>query len=112
MKVTLNFKNENKTSDKDLYIQKEFNAPFIPLLVVKEFTKLQAESENQLALFTPDELEKVIDLICTAFGNQFTADEFYRGMPNDKFSEFITTFYNKVFNIKEDAGSGESTGKK
>lgn len=100
MKVTLHFANENSTSEKDLYIKKEFQAPFIPLLVVKEFTKLQAESENQLALFTSEELEKIIDLVCLTFRNQFTVDEFYLGMPNDQFSEFITEFYNKVFNIQ------------
>ncbi|MDE8676452.1 phage tail assembly chaperone G [Priestia aryabhattai] len=110
MKVNLYFANENSTSEKDLYIQKEFHAPFIPLLVVKEFTKLQAESENQLALFTPEELEKIIDLICLTFRRQFTVDDFYLGMPNDKFSEFITEFYNKVFNIQ--SNSEENTGKK
>jgi len=110
LKITLFFENEKKTSEKDLYVPKTFIAPFIPLLVVKEFTKMQAESENKLAVFKDDELDRVIDLVCITFGHQFTSDEFYRGMPTDQVSEFLTLFYNKAFNIQDE--NTVKTGKK
>ncbi|MEH7088116.1 hypothetical protein V7100_03890 [Priestia megaterium] len=112
MKIELYFENEKSTNENDFYVKKTFTAPFIPLLVVKEFTKMRAESENELAHFSDKELEKVIDLVCMTFRRQFTSDDFYRGMPTDAVSAFLTAFHNKAFNISDEPTGEVSTGKK
>ncbi|WEA47288.1 phage tail assembly chaperone G [Priestia aryabhattai] len=110
MKITLHFPNENPKNEKDLYTKKTFNAPFIPLIVIKTLTEMREKSENDLQQFNDEELEQFIDLVCITFVNQFTSDDFYRGMATDKISEFITEFHDKAFNIQRE-GTG-SSGKK
>ncbi|MED3887901.1 phage tail assembly chaperone G [Priestia aryabhattai] len=110
MKITLHFPNKEPKNEKDLYTKKTFTAPFIPLIVVKTLTEMREQSENNLEQFNDEELDKFIDLICITFVDQFTADDFYRGMSTDKISEFITEFHDKAFNIQRETEG--SSGKK
>jgi hypothetical protein len=95
----------------ELYIdgkKKTIVAPFVPLSVYR--TLVEMETRINLTEMKVDELDEFINLICSAFGNKFTVDEFYNGFPANEFKEFFAKFYRFVVGIDEDMNEEKTEG--
>lgn len=72
-KITLLINGEEKT----------FIIPFVSGMVWRKFIELKAKAKD-LSSLTLEELDNFVELVVFAFGNQFTLEEFYLGIPHDK----------------------------
>ncbi|GAA0313820.1 hypothetical protein GCM10008967_00380 [Bacillus carboniphilus] len=58
--------------------EKIFTTAFIPGLVLRKLAEYQLTMDFRR--LSPDETDKLVELVCLSFGNQFTLDEFYNGV--------------------------------
>lgn len=63
--------------------EKKFTIPFVSGLVWRNYIALCA-SIDDLKRLSPEEMDQFVDLIVLAFNGQFTAEEYYKGMPFEK----------------------------
>lgn len=85
--------------------EKEFSIPFVSGLAWRKYIGLCAEVQDLQAL-TPEEMDKFVDLVVMEFNNQFTAEQYYKGLP---FNETLLTV-DKLFLPSSDGTEGN--GKK
>jgi hypothetical protein len=84
--------------------EKKFTIPFVSGMVWRKWIELRAKSDiNNLK---PEEIDQIVELIVHAFGNRFTLEEFYEGIPWDK----VMLTFDELF-LPSDEGT-EGNGKK
>lgn len=71
---------------------KTFTTPYISGLVWRTWLELQEKAEN-LQNLSVKELDDFVNLVVMAFDNQFTLDQFYKGIPFHKVMETIETLF-------------------
>lgn len=84
---------------------KTFTTPFVSGLVWRKFIEIRARVD--LSLLTPDEVDEMADLVVMAFGDQFTRNDFYEGIPHDRVILTIDELFLPTESVK-----GEGNGKK
>ena len=62
--------------------EKIFTIPFVSGMVWRRWIELRAKID--MKDLKPDEVDQLVELIIYAFGNRFTLEEFYNGVPHDK----------------------------
>jgi hypothetical protein len=87
MKISLRIKGETKN----------YTVGYINMMTVRKAMEIQEQIED-LANPTPAQLDMVVDFIVDAYDNQFTREEFYRGM---KAKGFVNTAVNIINDIVE-----------
>lgn len=83
MKITMKVSTGTLHTDegnKPIFEKKDYFVGEMTMLVVRKSMEIQQlieSKEMDLLKLHPDQLDKLIDFIVVAFGNQFTRDEFY-----------------------------------
>lgn len=85
---------------------KTFTIPFISGMVLRKYLELKDTFEDESNL-TVAEIDKMVDLVVYAYGNKFTAEEFYNGIPFDK----LMTTINSLFIPESKEGETENEKK-
>lgn len=73
MKVELKFLEDGKE------VTKTYVNDYISALIYKEYNKLEQEFNALIEEPTIDQYDKLIGLLCKAFNNQFTIDDYWSG---------------------------------
>lgn len=60
--------------------ESEFTIPFVSGLAWRKYIEICDEAQDLKAL-TAEEMDKFVDLIVLEFNNQFTAEQYYKGLP-------------------------------
>ncbi|KZR60386.1 phage tail assembly chaperone G [Pseudobacillus badius] len=76
-----------------------FVAPFIPARILRKLLEMQ--TRINLDKMTIDETDEVVGLICDAFGNQFTIDEYWDGVAAEDFNDNLLEFMMHVNGAKK-----------
>lgn len=63
--------------------EKTFTTPFVSGMVWRKYIEWKAKVAN-LQNLTADELDELAGLVVFAFGNQFSLEDFYNGVPHDQ----------------------------
>lgn len=58
-------------------LDKTYTTAFIPGLVLRKLTEYQLDMD--LKNLKPQDIDKLVELVCLSFNNQFTVDDFYNG---------------------------------
>ena len=77
---------EQKQEEKEGKVQvvaeeKTYAIPFVPSSAFLEYLEIEEEIED-LNNLKPSEIKKLVSLIVKTYGNQFTEEEFYKGVPS------------------------------
>ncbi len=78
--------------------KKTFQSGPVLMRSMREFLELQ--TRINLNSMDADELDEFVGFVCRVFGNQFTIDDFYDGMPVDKLNTFSQTFALEIMGAK------------
>jgi hypothetical protein len=70
--------------------EKTFTAPFVSGLVYRNYAQLS--EEGKLTALTNEGRDKIVELIVEAFGNQFTADQFWKGVDAFEIDNVLINF--------------------
>jgi hypothetical protein len=62
--------------------EKTFTIPFVNGMVWRKF--LEIKSKVDMKNLKPEDIDQLVELAVYAFGNRFTGDQFYEGIPHDK----------------------------
>lgn len=69
--------------------EKTFVAPFLKGRLYKDFFDIQKRLKSNI---TPESMDIMIDFVCRVYGNQFTIDDYWDGVPlNKTLSEIVRT---------------------
>lgn len=83
---------EEKNGQKEIVEQeKVYEIPFVSASAFLEYLEIEAEKEDPL-LVKVDDAKKIVKLIVKTYENQFTEEEFYKGVPGYKLMEVIDEF--------------------
>ncbi|MBP1083506.1 phage tail assembly chaperone G [Bacillus capparidis] len=85
--------------------EKNFTIPFVNGLVWRKFIELRGKTEN-LSDLKPEELDEFAGLVVFAFGDKFSLEEFYAGVPYDQVMSTIDGLFVPT------EGDAEGNGKK
>ncbi|GLY09600.1 hypothetical protein Bbad01_08160 [Bacillus badius] len=101
MKFTLRLNNEEKT----------FHPPvFVPGLVYRKILEMQAG--GRFPTSDPTDMDEMVQLLCEAYGNQFTVDDFWNGINAPDINETIWGFVGFVNGTnKKDSKDNKKEGK-
>lgn len=83
--------------------EKKFTIPFVSGMVWRKWIELRAKID--IKNLKAQEVDQLVDLIVYAFGNRFTAEEFYEGVPHDK----VMLTFDKLF-LPSDESDDEDEG--
>jgi hypothetical protein len=72
----------------DKAFPKKYTTPFVSSLASKTFTEMRADGVD-FDLPSVEEVERMVDLVCLVFKNQFTSEQFFEGMPVDEMGSEI-----------------------
>ncbi|WP_227397344.1 phage tail assembly chaperone G, partial [Jeotgalibacillus aurantiacus] len=78
--------------------EKHFSVPFVPASTMLAYFEIEEKIENKKQL-KPSEIKLYVDLIVKTFRNQFTAEEFFDGVPSHQLMGVITEF---ILSINKD----------
>lgn len=98
MEIKLRIDNEEKT----------FVPPFLSGELYKDFFKMQSILQRGEAA---EKMDTLIDFVCRVYGNQFSIDQYWKGIPLNKVLSEIVRTINEIGNlIMEDVegGSGDT----
>jgi hypothetical protein len=84
---------------------KSFSVPFINGMVWRKFIELKAKMDMEN--LSPEEVDELVDLVVYGYGEKFTQEEFYEGVPHDK----VITTIDELF-APSDSPDEEGNGKK
>jgi len=99
---------ENQDKVKEYGVKKTtYRVPFVPARIYRQFVELKADGALEESGESVEELDRVIGLICDAFSNKFSVDDFYDGVPADQMQEEILRIFHTVIggNQKKSAGN-------
>ncbi|MBT2696343.1 hypothetical protein J7E79_02690 [Bacillus sp. ISL-40] len=86
--------------------EKTFTIPFVTGMVWRKWIELRAKVDtNNL---NPQEVDQLAELVIYAFGNRFTLEEYYAGLPHDK----VMLTFDNLFSPSDQEDSTEGNGKK
>lgn len=71
--------------------EKTFAIPFVSAMVFRKF--IEYKSRMNIQNLKADEIDELAGLVVLAFGNQFTLEEFYNGIPHDELMETIDRLF-------------------
>lgn len=71
--------------------------------LLRDLLELQKGGINFGLFNDPVHMDKVSQKICDLFGNKFTLDQFYAGLPSKKFMEIVNIFTDEVFGTLPEA---------
>lgn len=92
--------------------KKTFSAPFLSGKLYKDFFEIQRKLQAVLTGDTsPKSMDVLVDFVCRAYGQQFTIDQYWEGVPLNKvLSEIVRTMNEIGEMIMEDVeGVNENT---
>ncbi|HFK2719199.1 TPA: hypothetical protein ACG1DY_005052 [Escherichia coli] len=84
--------------------EKVFSIPFVNGMVWRKFIELKANTKDITSL-TLEELDQFAGLVVFAFGNKFTLEEFYCGIPHDRVMSTIDDLFMPTNNNDNDEGN-------
>ena len=95
MEITLQkLKVENhSTKDEKIFNieEKNYLIPYVPSSAFLSYLEIEEEIEDPNNL-KPSEIKKYVELIVKTFGNQFTEEEFFEGIPGYRLMPTISEF--------------------
>jgi hypothetical protein len=62
--------------------EKTFAIPFVSGMVWRKF--LEMKSKTDMSNLKPENIDQLVELVVYAFGNKFTVEQFYEGIPHDQ----------------------------
>lgn len=86
--------------------EKTFTIPFVSGMVWRKFIELR--SNMDMRDLKPEQIDQLVELIVYAFGNQFTLEDFYNGVPHDK----VLIRFDELFLPSEQSEGEEGNEKK
>lgn len=61
--------------------EKTFAIPFVSAMIFRKF--IDCKGKMDFSSLKVDEVDELANLVVLAFGNQFSLEEFYNGIPHD-----------------------------
>ncbi len=92
--------------------KRTFNAPFLSGQLYKDFFEIQRKLQDVLnGGASPKTMDVLVDFVCRVYGNQFTIDQYWEGVPLNKvLSEILRTINEVGEMIMEDVeGTNDNT---
>ncbi|MGG3451165.1 phage tail assembly chaperone G [Domibacillus aminovorans] len=90
--------------------EKIYSTPtFVSGLVYRKLLEMQKNEE--FPTNDPDNTDKVISLICEAYGNQFSVDEFWEGINAPDVNDTIWEFVGFVNGVKKETKTNKEEDK-
>ncbi len=68
-----------------------FTAPFVPARAYRKL--LEYDKVIDYTNMDVDDYDEIIGFTCNVFGNQFTIDEFWDGLPSDELNETLLNVF-------------------
>lgn len=87
--------------------EKTFTVPFVSGMVLRKYLDLLAKTKDSKNL-TGAEMDEYVGLVVYAFKNQFTLEEFYEGIPQEKVMQTV----DMLFVPTSDGDENDDTKKK
>lgn len=117
MQITLKqlVEEENNGQKKIVEQENTYEVPYVSSSAFLEYLEIEAEKEDP-TLVKVDDAKKIVKLIVKTYENQFTEEEFFKGVPGyklmDVIDEFITSLNTDPYanlhpEVTEEAGNAE-----